>query len=79
MKMLLNQNIGIEREVHETFDTIKLINTTNNMELARIDVQYADELDIWVNPGGFMHKEDYDNYMKDEHIYSVCQDITAEG
>jgi hypothetical protein len=75
---LLNQNIRIEKETQEIFDTIKLINTINNMELARIDIQHADELDIWINPGGFISKKDYDKYIARKELHKINIEMIQE-
>ena len=64
---LLNQNIKVVK-IQDGFETtIKLINISNGMELATIWIVYADECDVWLNPGGFMTKEDYDK-VKDGDI-----------
>ena len=60
---LLNQNIKIVEEVDGRDTIIKLINTSNGMELANIWVYRADECELWVNPGGFMNKEEFDDYQ----------------
>lgn len=60
---LLNQNIKIVEEVNGRDTIIKLINTSNGMELATIWVYSADECEMWVNPGGFMNKEEFDDYQ----------------
>ena len=60
---LLNQNIKIVKEVNGRDTIIKLINTSNGMELANIWVYNADECELWVNPGGFMNKEEFDDYQ----------------
>ena len=60
---LLNQNIKIVEEVNGRDTIIKLINTSNGMELATIWVYSADECELWVNPGGFMNKEEFDDYQ----------------
>lgn len=60
---LLNQNIKIVEEVDGRDTIIKLINTSNGMELATIWVYSADECELWVNPGGFMNREEFDDYQ----------------
>ena len=60
---LLNQNIKIVEEVDGRDTIIKLINTSNGMELATIWVYSADECELWVNQGGFMNKEEFDDYQ----------------
>ena len=60
---LLNQNIKIVEEVDGRDTIIKLINTSNGMELATIWVYSADECELWVNPGGFVNKEEFDDYQ----------------
>ena len=60
---LLNQNIKIVEEVNGRDTIIKLINTSNGMELATIWVYSADECELWVNPGGFVNKEEFDDYQ----------------
>lgn len=60
---LLNQNIKVVEEVDGRDTIIKLINTSNGMELATIWVYSADECELWVNPGRFMNKEEFDDYQ----------------
>lgn len=60
---LLNQNIKVVKEVDGRDTILKFINTSNGMELATIWVYSADECELWVNPGGFMNKEEFDDYQ----------------
>lgn len=60
---LLNQNIKVEEEIQGHSTIIRFINTSNGMELANIWIDMADECNIWVNPGGVMNKEEYDDYQ----------------
>ena len=71
---LLNQNIKIVEEVDGRDTIIKLINTSNGMELATIWVYSAGECELWVNPGGFMTKMDWHK----ETIRKELQKINAE-
>ena len=69
---LLNQNINVEYckfkvdrfpgDVHPYYEEgFKLINTQNGMELARFRAPIF--MDCWINPGGFMNKEEFDDYQ----------------
>ena len=71
---LLNQNIKIVEEVDGRDTIIKLINTSNGMELANIWVYSADECELWLNPGGFMTKMDWHK----ETIRKELHKINAE-
>jgi hypothetical protein len=51
---LLNQPV----EVYKDGDKIRLINSINNQELACIN-----GTEVWLNKGGFMTKEEHDNYF----------------
>lgn len=57
---LLNQNVDVLLE--DDGKTVKLINSINNMELARFNSDSV--INCWGNPGGFMTMEQYDKYME---------------
>ena len=64
---LLNQNIKVVSE--ENNHIIKLINISNNMELARFEskeIIYA-----WGNPGGVMTKEEYNKIIARKELHEI--------
>ena len=74
---LLNQNIKIVEEVDGRDTIIKLINTSNEMELATIWVAYADECDVWLNPGGVMTKEEYDKFIARKELHEINSEMIS--
>ena len=59
---LLNQNIKIIPNADDT--CFSIINTSNNMELCRIESN--EPMNIWINKGWFMNKEEYYNNLKEK-------------
>lgn len=64
---LLNQPVKIVPNVDDT--EFSLVNTINGQELARI--KSNEPMDLWVNKGGFMTKEEYDKARNREVIHQM--------
>lgn len=75
---LLNQNIKMVEEVDGRDTIIKLINTSNGMELATIWVYSADECKLWVNPGGFMTKMDWLKETTRQELHELNAEMINE-
>lgn len=64
---LLNQPVKIVPNSDDT--EFSLFNTINGQELARI--KSNEPMELWVNKGGFMTKEEYDKARNREVIHQM--------
>lgn len=64
---LLNQPVKIVPNADDT--EFSLVNTINGQELARI--KSNEPMELWVNKGGFMTKEEYDKARNREVIHQM--------
>lgn len=64
---LLNQPVKIVPNVDDT--EFSLVNTINGQELARI--KSNEPMDLWINKGVFMTKEEYDKARNREAIHQM--------
>ena len=64
---LLNQPVKIVPNADDT--EFSLFNTINGQELARI--KSNEPMELWVNKGGFMTKEEYDKARNREVIHQM--------
>lgn len=74
---LLNQNIKVEKEIEGYNTTIRFTNTSNGMELANIWIDRADECEVWINPGGFITKEEYDKAIARKELKEINSEIIS--